>query len=106
MNRFLSCHWLITQSFLPHSTLAPLYLHEINCSSQDVPDWLQSSTFASHLSCFQAPDWLPPTSSTDQTKNSGNTLLMHKLPSFCCKFSSIVGSGSHEPQAPLKISFV
>ncbi|GBM82626.1 hypothetical protein AVEN_26808-1 [Araneus ventricosus] len=41
----VSCHWLFVQSFLSHST--PLYLHVINCSSQVVPDWLQTSTFAS-----------------------------------------------------------
>ncbi|GBO09915.1 hypothetical protein AVEN_151607-1 [Araneus ventricosus] len=42
-----SCHWLIVQSLLPHTTLTPLYLQVLNCSFEVTPDWLQKSTFAS-----------------------------------------------------------
>ncbi|GBM39040.1 hypothetical protein AVEN_122179-1 [Araneus ventricosus] len=93
MDRFLSCHWLSIQSFLPHSTLTPLCLHEINCYSLDVPDWLQSSTFVSPASRLLIGSL--PTSSTDQTKNSANTLLMHKLPSLLLQ--DIVDSDSEVP---------
>ncbi|GBN19985.1 hypothetical protein AVEN_189660-1 [Araneus ventricosus] len=98
MYLFESCHWLIVQSLLPHPTLTPLYLQVINCSFEVTPDWLQKFTFASPPLLHPPP---PPT-----RPRSRNTPLKNILPLFCSKLLSTVVSGSDEPQAPQRISFV
>ncbi|GBM43068.1 hypothetical protein AVEN_126158-1 [Araneus ventricosus] len=74
------------------------------CSFEVAPDWLQKSTFTSPAS--RLPIGSPPTSSIDQTKISETFPLMNILSHSCCKLLSTVVSGSDEPQAPRRISFV
>ncbi|GBO42317.1 hypothetical protein AVEN_37268-1 [Araneus ventricosus] len=102
-----SCHWLIVQSLLPHSTLTPLYLQVLNCSFEVTPDWLQKSTFASPPLLLPdsrlVPHPPPPPTRPRSRKHSHSRTC---LSLSCCKLLSTVVSGSDEPQAPQRISFV
>ncbi|GBN81753.1 hypothetical protein AVEN_191945-1 [Araneus ventricosus] len=84
MYRFVSCHWLFVQSILPLPAHTPLYLHVINCSSQVVPDWLQSSTFASPASILLIGSL--PTSSTKELIREGTLRKLGSLKPILARF--------------------